>query len=264
MSLTFKPHATQFSLNNAHSLALAAQLAYKEAAHIRTTLAPQFIVEFIEDLKTDTQCFIAHNAEHIVLAFCGTTELRDWLTNAQFDFQSTLHGRVHQGFHRALDSVWPKITQTLTNVQQNAQALWLTGHSLGGALAVLAAARLCLDLDQDIYKSVYGLYTFGQPRVGDRTFVNTLDAELKDRYFRFVNDNDIVTRVPIRLNQYQQSGTVCFFDAQGLLHRDVSHWFAFLERLKGGIHQKMNMVPSFIEHHAIARYLNNIEYNQAI
>ena len=140
-------------------------------------------------------------------------------------------------------------------------ALWITGHSLGGALAVLAAARLALDIDKSIYKSINGLYTFGQPRVGNRVFVKALDEEIKPRYFRFVNDNDIVPRVPDRLNQYQEGGSIRFFDAQGNLHEDIGFWFNFLERIKGSFEQKRDMIPSFIEHHFIDKYIANIEKN---
>jgi triacylglycerol lipase len=168
---------------------------------------------------------------------------------------------VHKGFDKALDSVWSQITKTLEKVHQYGQPLWITGHSLGGALAVLAAARLALDIDQNVYKSINGLYTFGQPRVGDRALVTALDDEIKPRYFRFVNDNDMVPRVPDRLNQYQDGGSISFFDSQGSLHHDVSFWFAFLERIKGSYQQKLDMIPSFIEHHFIDKYIANIERN---
>ena len=72
----------------------------------------------------------------------------------------------------------------------------------------LSAARLALGIDKSIYKSINGLYTFGQPRVGNRVFVKALDDEIKSQYFRFVKDNDIVPRVPDRLNQYQEGGSI--------------------------------------------------------
>lgn len=261
-NLSIEPNNTQFSLKNAYALALASKLAYEPENQIRNKLTEYgFNTEFINEPSTDTQLFIAHSGSAVIIAFRGTKEFKDWLTDAGIDFRITVHGRVHKGFDQALDSVWSQITGTLIRVQQNAQSLWITGHSLGGALAALAAARFCLDIDQQIYKPVNGLYTFGQPRIGDRSFVKTLDGEIKSRYFRFVNDNDLVPRVPDRLNQYQEGGSIRFFDSKGILHEDVSFWFEFLERIKGSYQQKLDLTPSFIEHHFIDKYIANIQKN---
>lgn len=270
INLSVEPNCTQFSLKNTYALALVSKLAYESEKDIRIKLLQQgFKVEFINKPDThkadkDTQLFIAHSGSAVVIAFRGTEKLKDWLTNAGFDFQNTPNGKVHKGFDNALNSVWNQIVHTLKKVQQYGQPLWITGHSLGGALAVLAVARLVLDIDPDIYKSVHGLYTFGQPRVGDRTFVKTLDDQIKPRYFRFVNDNDIVPRVPIRLNQYQHGGSMRFFDSSGILHDDIGYWLAFLERIEGSFEQKLDMMPSFIEHHAIDKYISNIEKNMKL
>lgn len=260
INLSTEPNSTRFSLKNAYALALASKLAYEPEEQIRNKLQEQgFNTEFINIAKTDTQLFIAHNGSAVVMAFRGTEKFKDWLTNAGIEFRNTPHGRVHKGFDKALDSVWSQITKALEKAHQYGQPLWITGHSLGGALAVLAAARLALDIDQSIYKSINGLYTFGQPRVGDRAFMNALDDEIKPRYFRFVNDNDIVPRVPDRLNQYQDGGSIRFFDAAGALHDDVGFWFTFLERIKGSFQQKLDLIPSFIEHHFVDKYIANIE-----
>jgi len=197
INLSIEPNSTQFSLKNAYALALASKLAYESEQQICIKLLEQgFNTEFINEASTDTQLFIAHSGSAVVIAFRGTEKFKDWLTNAGIDFRDTSHGLVHKGFDQALDSVWSQITKTLEKIHQYGQPLWITGHSLGGALAVLAAARLALVIDQHIYKSINGLYTFGQPRVGNRAFVKALDDEIKPRYFRFVNDNDIVPRVP--------------------------------------------------------------------
>lgn len=262
-SLTIEPQNTQFSLYNAYALALASKLAYaNENVVINKLIEQGFNGKFITGSQTDTQLFIAHSGSVIVIAFRGTEKIPDdWCIDAKMAFRDTVHGRIHTGFDDALSSVWDELVETLENVHQYGQSLWITGHSLGGALAVLAAARLTLDIDKSIYKSISGLYTFGQPRVGDRTFVTALDNAIKPRYFRLVNDNDIVPRIPDRLNQYQEGGSIRFFDSDGKLHADVGFWFKFLERIKGSLHQKLDMIPSFIEHHFIDQYIANIENN---
>ncbi|SJM91516.1 Lipase class 3 [Crenothrix polyspora] len=262
INLSIEPQNTQFSLKNAYGLALASRLAYQSEDEIRNKCQELgFNAEFINEPSTDTQLFVAHNGTAVVISFRGTEKFKDWLTNAGVEFHNTPNGRVHKGFDRALNSVWNRMTKALEKAHRYGQPIWITGHSLGGALAALAAARLTLDIDESVYKSINGLYTFGQPRVGDRVLVKALDDQIKPRYFRFVNDNDMVPRIPDRLNQYQDGGFISFFDAKGELHHDVSFWFAFLERIKGSYQQKLDMIPSFIEHHFIDKYIANIEKN---
>jgi triacylglycerol lipase len=66
--------------------------------------------------------------------------------------------------------------------------IWLTGHSLGGALASLTAVRLG--------GRASGLYTFGAPRIGDAVFAARVGSLLKEASMRYVNDRDVVTHVP--------------------------------------------------------------------
>ncbi|WP_431912627.1 lipase family protein [Nonomuraea jabiensis] len=68
---------------------------------------------------------------------------------------------IHSGFYRALDVVHPAMLDTLENWRADGQSLWFTGHSLGGALAMLAAARTYFE-DPSLLAD--GVYTFGQPR----------------------------------------------------------------------------------------------------
>src|SRR5262249_58747833 len=68
--------------------------------------------------------------------------------------------------------------------------VFFTGHSLGAALATLAAHR---------YPHTAGVYTFGSPRVGNHAFVASFNARMAQRSFRYVNDHDIVAQVPPEL-----------------------------------------------------------------
>lgn len=132
----------------------------------------------------DTQAMLVTRgapAELAVLAFRGTENLRDWLTNinlAPVPFRND--AVAHAGFARSLDSVWKAIEPELDKLTC---PVYFTGHSLGGALATLAAAR----------RRPRALYTFGSPRVGNRALGGLLDTL---PVFRVVHGADAVAEVP--------------------------------------------------------------------
>ncbi|KYF83459.1 hypothetical protein BE17_10665 [Sorangium cellulosum] len=88
------------------------------------------------------------------------------------------------------------------------KALYITGHSLGGALAVLTAARIYTNGDVEELRSVLrGVYTFGQPMVGDRTFARAVGRKFERKLFRHIYRNDIVPRLPPRtLGHFEHFG----------------------------------------------------------
>jgi hypothetical protein len=116
-----------------------------------------------------------------VLAFRGTQQkLQDLLHDADAVLVPlSSNARVHRGFLRALDAVWAAISPALPGDCP----LFLAGHSLGAALAIVAATR-CVPR---------AVYTFGAPRVGDDGLVQLLHGVA---VHRIVHGDDIVTMVP--------------------------------------------------------------------
>ena len=102
-------------------------------------------------------------------------------------------GLVHTGFYEALSSVWDQLMMRLEEHGARRKSLWITGHSLGGALGTLVAATFGLQL---VNMGFNGVYTFGQPRIGNVEFAKNFNHRLGAKAFRFVNKNDIVTRIP--------------------------------------------------------------------
>jgi triacylglycerol lipase len=159
----------------------------------------------------NTQVYIATNAKHIICAFRGSElpttidGLKDWfLTNANnlltlpegragSDFAAAGVGaRFHRGFLEALDSVWaPFVAAVEAEYTRAERPIWVCGHSLGGALALLAAWRM-----ERYALPVNQVYTFGAPMVGNAAASAALEKTFKGRIFRFVDIHDIVPKLP--------------------------------------------------------------------
>jgi hypothetical protein len=115
---------------------------------------------------------------------------------------------VHRGFYVNLRSLWEDISAKLdaalaptppatdTPPLQPLQRLYVTGHSLGGAMAVLAAARILNEAKTSWHRVLHGVYTFGQPAVGDLNFVQQYQRTLGAMLFRHTYKLDAVPRLP--------------------------------------------------------------------
>ncbi len=115
------------------------------------------------------------------------------------------------------------------------ERLYITGHSLGGALAVLAAAYLYrAHPDAQINKVLGGVYTFGQPMVGDAAFAASCDRDFGPLLFRHIFHNDIVPHWPPRTaGSFAHAGTEYASRASGWMKQDgqVSQAFSLVESL---------------------------------
>ncbi len=195
---TFDASASSVSFENGWWMSNLAHLAYFNRPDVSSHLdaVGMHLVEMFD--HEGTQAFVAEATDFAVLSFRGTEtdDFTDALRNAQFlwdDFDTG--GQVHVGFHKALDAVWARVEAALSEV--GGRPLWYTGHSLGAALATLAAAR----------ERPFALTTFGSPRVGNADFVMTMDGLPVHRY---VNCADVVTTVPPGIFGYQHVGTHLF------------------------------------------------------
>ena len=262
-SFEFHPSARKFDLLNALRLAELSQLAYGslDGAGLALEQERGFIYYKAFDCG-DTQAFLTANESVVILVFRGTSSLKDWMTDAKFTFASLKGKKVHCGFDQALNCVWDELYDTLCSVKGPEQSLWVTGHSLGGALAMLAVDRLT-----DALIDVAGLYTYGQPRVGDRDFARQFDVKMGRATFRFVNDEDAVTRVPPP-PAYRHVGTTCFFDNRGMLYRENTFWNWFRSvsegvalRTQAGAAETALQNPNGPGDHGLDYYLRNLQRN---
>jgi len=138
-----------------------------------------------------TQAFITHHDEVILIAIRGTLELSDWWRDADAEQVPFIEGKgkVHNGFYDAYKAL-KKFVQDYLDQFHVGQKIIISGHSLGGAIALLLAEALRNSTDND-YNIL--LYTYGSPRVGDATFVA---AAKPLKHHRMVNNNDMIPGVP--------------------------------------------------------------------
>jgi len=218
----FRPRVDGFDPVQGWWLAEMALLAYCNQAQVAVELerAGWQLAAWLHDDTTGTQGFVARSDDAQLVAFRGTeirphdggdNVLKDILTDIRLPIEHTGWlpnvGGTHKGFSQALDSVWNALSGAILKGDE-APPLWLAGHSLGGALATLAALRL----DQ-----VQGLYTYGSPRVGNARFARHFQAPT----YRVVHREDPVTDLPFTwwwLGHYRHVGQPVHIDAEGKLH----------------------------------------------
>ena len=202
-------------LSDAALLAACSELAYAEAGEVALAL-PRLGFDFVSAFdRTSTQGFVAATRRELIISFRGTetSDRADVLHDLDARRTRTPTGKVHTGFLAALDKVWDRV-ERLVDAESGSRAVWLTGHSLGGALAALAASRLAIEHQTP----VAGLHTFGQPRVGNRQFAASLGRALANRYYRFINNEDTVPNLPLAF-RFRHAGEMCWFNKEGALTR---------------------------------------------
>jgi triacylglycerol lipase len=197
----FEPDVGEWSAVNALALGNVSLLAYSDWADIQRFLGKWHFSDPRLLSKGQTQGFVARRDNAVFVSFRGTEPLRlaQWVEDISYaprSLLSNLPGSVHGGFASLFDDVKDSMWNAVDALSgDQATRLFVTGHSLGGALAVLAAAELEFDLKRK-KSDVTAVYTYGQPRVGNPEFCAAYDAALKGVTFRYVNDLDIVPHVP--------------------------------------------------------------------
>ncbi|MGD6817879.1 lipase family protein [Metabacillus sp. 113a] len=138
--------------------------------------------------------FILESDDAAVIAFRGTQSDEDWIADAAIRQSPYLYhpgaGQVHRGFQSIYSTCRDEILKAYEGISKK-KNLFITGHSLGGALAVLHAADAAANSG---FRSIV-MYSYGAPRVGDGLFASVYDR-LVPNSIRFVNKTDIVPKLP--------------------------------------------------------------------
>lgn len=190
-----------YNLDNARAMMWLSQLAYETADRSKVqSVLDAWKLTMREFIPNDPQTGLPPNSACVVVAggrdatfvtFAGSDpgKIEDWVTD--FDAMPSATD-LHTGFQNTVETVWPAIETAIKKRGATERALFFTGHSLGGALAILAAARAAAKFG--IQPTV--VYTYGSPRTGGTIFFGEYTQLLGDSTFRLINGTDIVPTVP--------------------------------------------------------------------
>jgi len=173
-------------------LGTVAKLVYEEDELTQVFQAKKIGATRVEPISNGlSHGLVASDDRAVVIAFRGTTIKADWLTNGTIISRRFPDGRVHRGFYDATDAVYKEVIAETIKQGGRDKAVWVTGHSLGGAMAAACSHRLLTEKGL----RPRGVVTFGQPLLFGRSYAQAMLNEFKDEYVRFVNRYDKVSRL---------------------------------------------------------------------
>ena len=232
---TFESNATGYSRINAWFLAETSLLAYLPLAEIKKVFESP-ILGFKPSTLGEADsigcfpCVLLEKEDTVIVAFRGTQvpgfrdplaflktftpSLNDVLMDVDVIPEPFNPGKVHAGFLGAYRDVAGDLTQLLKDRvnRKSPKAIWFTGHSAGGAMATIAAARF------GATGKFQGLYTYGCPMVGDVDFLTSLEDK---PYFRFIHSHDFAAHFPPSVPGYVQGGHFVFIDQSGAVDTEA-------------------------------------------
>lgn len=211
-----------------------------------------------------TNCYLAWGKDFVIVAFRGTQpdQMGDVLDDLKFPPCAWSSGTVHGGFHDAFSRIRPALEARL-NALATGRSVWFAGHSLGAALATLAA---------DWWRDTRGLCALGGPRVGDPAFAAAFKARFAGRSWRYVNDNDIVPHLPPPVFGpflYEHVAAPLFIAASGAVSRarprlasyftDLIGSIGFVSQLFASLDKGLvGVAPEFVLDHMASAYTTAI------
>ena len=208
------------------------------------------LVKTFNSKVTNTQAFLARNDEYVVLSFRGTQEKKDIGTDAKALKVRVVEGGIHSGFAGAYTSIMKDIKAELEKLPSSLP-IYITGHSLGAALATVATQYLEKDVIEEskspLRERIAACYTFGSPRVGDDLF----GERLKSPVYRVVNTRDIVTVVPLLAMGYKHVGDVRFLDIK---EGEIQTGIPFLRRTLFFLGAIFSLFGPLVGDHGIVQY----------
>lgn len=242
-----------YSTKVAKQLALFSCLVYRtDNRHFVEDVLSNYKKSHFKTFDNDgTEALIVKTGSCIIISFRGTepSELQDIISDINIiPKRAEKQGIVHSGFAEALDKIWDDLETYLDSIHSTGDLVYICGHSLGGALATVAAARS---------KYFCQVYTYGQPRVGDRKY----SKNVKSTIYRHVQGADIVPSVPLPLAFYRHMGAIKVVDKNKKIVYDPTLKSTFrTSRFVSFVLSLFSKRPLFalVLDHDIQKYYDNI------
>ena len=189
------------------------------------------------------KCFVTRSAPR-ALVFRGTADLAGWLEDILAK-PIALHGFGQGMAHSGFMECWSAIKRQTEHVVGDS-AITITGHSLGGAVATLAAMSFAGQVDRVV--------TFGSPRVGDATFAASYkERGLVEKTTRYVNESDLVPFVPGLLAGYRHVCPATWFNGR---EWGTMRWWPWLKMA----YKQARGDENFFADHWIDHYIDNVSF----
>ena len=182
-------------------------LAYCDQNFI-TPFAKQMGFDLVQEVNPPNQvAYVFSNETDLVISFRGTYNVQNLIVDADCMLvqDDILPGKVHKGFLQYYNGLCGGIDQIIDENQD--KNIWVTGHSLGAALAAIAAVRSA----RRTKGKIAGVFNYGQPRIGNKNYISAINTP----WFRWVNHFDIVPRVPLLSMGYRHAGKEFYIDSDG-------------------------------------------------
>lgn len=247
-----------------------------ENQYIQFFSGGEYAMDTLQFEKGSTQVMYARHGELplAIVSFRGTeadkwqditTDGDFWRIKLENEGWPEEWGKMHRGFYNAFDAIaGERLMSVIAGLRGTGVQIYLTGHSLGGALATVMAARIMKDMEAGADYNFKGVYTFGSPRVGNTDFQDKFEDTAEDiglKVIRFRNEKDVVTTVP-KFLWYRHVGTVTYLE-EDLLDYDDDPSFNFT--LSGADHSITgygeNFTPKSGYYRRVLKHMNDPQYD---
>jgi triacylglycerol lipase len=202
--------------------------------------------------RDGAQGYAMSNDGYVVIVFRGTelsyNDISADLKIFPVKDRLGLPGRVHRGFLKEVNDLWDEILKWLSAHNSLNNQVYTCGHSLGGAMSGIAASRI----DNAI------CYNYGCPRIGNSSWKKSYNKSSR-KFYRFRNDMDIITTLPLRLMSYRHIGDFYHIQSNGRIIGNPTHWQEIKHLVSSLVRQRYWYSTELLTDHRMDEYCKALQ-----